>query len=147
MYQPPQWQHIDHTLQERLDDCAGDTERQLDVLRRTQQEQTFHLLAMDLQGMLPLEKLSDHLSDLADLMLRHVLALCWSGARKRSPRRCEIRDHRVWQAGRQGAGLCLRSRPDLPVRRRPSRCAGKLRAGRATHQHDAEQLHLIGAFV
>jgi len=83
MYQPPQWQQIDLDLKNRLDDCDGDTEHQLDVLRMAQQEQTFHLLAMDLQGMLPLEKLSDHLSDLADLMLRHVLALCWSGARKR----------------------------------------------------------------
>ena len=83
MYQPPQWQQFDHDLQTRLDDCAEDAERQLDVLRHAQQEQTFHLLAMDLQGLLPLETLSDHLSDLADLMLRHVLALCWSSARRR----------------------------------------------------------------
>jgi [glutamine synthetase] adenylyltransferase / [glutamine synthetase]-adenylyl-L-tyrosine phosphorylase len=83
MYQPPQWQHIDLELKNRLDDCAGDTERQLDVLRMAQQEQIFYLLAMDLQGMLPLEKLSDHLSDLADLMLRHVLKLCWVNTRKR----------------------------------------------------------------
>jgi len=69
MYQPPEWQQIDRDLQARLDDCAGDTERQLDVLRQTQQEQTFHLLAMDLQDLLPLETLSDHLSDLADLLL------------------------------------------------------------------------------
>ena len=46
-------------------------------------QQTFHLLAMDLQGLLPLETLSDHLSDLADLMLHHVLRLCWATARKR----------------------------------------------------------------
>lgn len=83
MYQPPQWQQIDHDLQTRLDDCAEDAERQLDALRHTQQEQTFHLLAMDLQGLLPLEKLSDHLSDLADLMLRHVLKLSWATVRKR----------------------------------------------------------------
>jgi glutamate-ammonia-ligase adenylyltransferase len=83
IYRPPQWQQIDLELQGRLDDCRGDTERQLDVLRHAQQEQTFHLLAMDLQGLLPLEKLSDHLSDLADLMLRHVLALSWSATRKR----------------------------------------------------------------
>jgi glutamate-ammonia-ligase adenylyltransferase len=83
MYQPPEWQHIDLNLQTRLDDCAGDTERQLDVLRNAQQEQIFYLLAMDLQGLLPLEKLSDHLSDLADLMLRHVLTLCWAASRKR----------------------------------------------------------------
>jgi glutamate-ammonia-ligase adenylyltransferase len=38
---------------------------------------------MDLQGVLPLEKLSDHLSDLADLILRHVLRLCWRDARRK----------------------------------------------------------------
>ena len=83
MYLPPHWQQIDNDLQNRLDDCAGDMERQLDVLHHAQQEQTFHLLAMDLQGLLPLEKLSDHLSDLADLLLRRVLALSWATARKR----------------------------------------------------------------
>ncbi|MDZ4200913.1 MAG: bifunctional [glutamate--ammonia ligase]-adenylyl-L-tyrosine phosphorylase/[glutamate--ammonia-ligase] adenylyltransferase [Gallionella sp.] len=83
MYQPPQWQQINDDLRTRLDDNSGDTERQLDVLRQAQQEQTFHLLAMDLQGLLPLEKLSDHLSDLADLMLRHVLRLSWETARKK----------------------------------------------------------------
>ena len=83
IYRPPQWQQIDHDLQTRLEDCADDAERQLDVLRHTQQEQTFHLLAMDLQGLLPLETLSDHLSDLADLMLRHVLKLSWATLRKR----------------------------------------------------------------
>ena len=83
IYQVPEWAQLDHDLQSRLDDTAGDTERQLDVLRHAQQEQTFHLLAMDLQGLLPLEKLSDHLSALADLLLRHVLRLCWASARKR----------------------------------------------------------------
>jgi len=58
-------------------------ERQMDVLRQFQHSQTFHLLAMDLQGLLPLEKLSDHLSDLADMLLRHVLQLCWRDTRKK----------------------------------------------------------------
>ena len=83
IYQPPQWQQFDQELQTRLDSCAADAERQLDVLRHAQQEQTFHLLAMDLQGLLPLETLSDHLSDLADLILRHVLRLSWAAAHKR----------------------------------------------------------------
>ena len=83
LYQPPEWSVIDSDLQARLADCVNDAERQLDVLHHVQQEQIFHLLAMDLQGLLPLEKLSDHLSALADLMLRHVLALCWANARKR----------------------------------------------------------------
>lgn len=83
IYQPPQWQQFDQHLQTRLDDCAEDVERQLDVLRNAQQEQTFHLLAMDLQGLLPLEILSDHISELADLILRHVLKLCWNNAKKK----------------------------------------------------------------
>ncbi len=83
IYQPPQWQQLDAELQTRLNDTVDDAEMQLDVLRHVQQEQTFHLLAMDLQGLLPLETLCDHLSDLADLMLRHVLELSWSSVRKR----------------------------------------------------------------
>jgi glutamate-ammonia-ligase adenylyltransferase len=83
LYQPPQWPQIEADLQVRLASCSGDVERKLEVLHHVQQSQIFHLLAMDLQGLLPLEKLSDHLSDLADLMLRHVLTLCWTTARKR----------------------------------------------------------------
>lgn len=83
IYMCPQWEQIDRNLQRRLLDCANDVERQLDVLRLAQQEQTFQLLAMDLQGLLPLEELSDHLSDLADLLLDHVIRLSWVSARKR----------------------------------------------------------------
>lgn len=83
MYRPPEWAKIDLDLQSRLAVCGIDVERKLEVLHHVQQEQIFHLLAMDLQGLLPLEKLSDHLSDLADLILRHVLDLCWSAARKK----------------------------------------------------------------
>jgi len=83
IYQSPDWKMIDADLSHRLEDCIGDTERQMDVLRHVQHEQVFHLLAMDLQGLLPLEKLSDHLSDLADLLLSHVLKICWATSRKR----------------------------------------------------------------
>ncbi|MDP2792978.1 MAG: bifunctional glutamine synthetase adenylyltransferase/deadenyltransferase, partial [Sulfurisoma sp.] len=41
------------------------------------------LVAQDLAGILPLEKLSDHLSDLADLILGETLRLCWQGLRIR----------------------------------------------------------------
>ncbi len=80
-YQPPSWPEIERDLDERL--SGLDAERQLDVLHQVQQEQVFYLLAMDLQGLMPLEKLSDHLSDLADLILGKVLKLCWSIARKK----------------------------------------------------------------
>ncbi len=83
LYQPPQWSEIESDLQQRLDSCDDDAEKKLEVLHHVQKEQIFHLLAMDLQELLPLEKLSDHLSDLADLMLHHVLQISWSMARKK----------------------------------------------------------------
>lgn len=83
IYQTPDWPKIDAQIGTRLTGCGDDMERQMDSLRHIQQEQIFHLLAMDLQDLLPLEILSDHLSYLADIMLRHVLALCWRHARKK----------------------------------------------------------------
>ena len=41
------------------------------------------LLTQDLAGTLPLETLSDHLSDLACIILRQVLRLAWEGLRTR----------------------------------------------------------------
>ncbi len=83
IYQIPDWRNVDADIDARLLECGDDMERQMDSLRHIQQEQVFHLLAMDLQDLLPLEKLSDHLSALADLMLHHVLDLCWEYARKK----------------------------------------------------------------
>ena len=83
LYVAPDWTALDTRLAFQLEAHVGDIEREMDTLRQFQQAQTFHLLAMDLQGLLPLEKLSDHLSDLADLILRHTLRLCWRDARKK----------------------------------------------------------------
>jgi len=83
LYIAPDWTALDAQLAAQLQTHAGDTEHEMDTLRQFQQAQTFQLLAMDLQELLPLEKLSDHLSDLAALLLRHVLRLCWRDARKK----------------------------------------------------------------
>ncbi len=83
IYRAPDWTTLDIMLKTQLEDCADDIEHAMDVLRQFHHSQTFHLLAMDIQGLLPLEILSDHLSDLADLILRHVLQLCWHDARKK----------------------------------------------------------------
>ena len=70
-------------LRTRLDEAADDNERQMDILRHFRHAQTLRLLAQDLAGELPLEKLSDHLSDLADLILSEVLRITWQGLRTR----------------------------------------------------------------
>jgi glutamate-ammonia-ligase adenylyltransferase len=78
----PDWQGLAASLEQELD-AAQTTERQMDLLRHFKQVQTIHLLTQDLAGTLPLETLSDHLTDLADLVLRQVLRLAWAGLRTR----------------------------------------------------------------
>jgi len=64
-------------LQARLDGAAGDTERQLDVLREAHHAQLFRLLALDLAGELSVERLADHLSALADLIVHETVRRAW----------------------------------------------------------------------
>src|SRR5690606_26557470 len=59
------------------------TEWQMDVLRHFQHAQVFRLLAVDLEGNLLLETLSDHLTALADLILDQVVQLAWQGLKKK----------------------------------------------------------------
>ena len=83
LYSEPDWPEFSRHLASQLDAAAGDTERQMNVLRETHQAQVFRLLAQDLAGLLSVEKLADHLSLLADLTLDRTLALCWAQLRKR----------------------------------------------------------------
>lgn len=62
---------------------AEDTEQRMDILRHFHHARVFRLLVQDLDNRLPLEKLSDHLTDLADLILGQVLQQAWSGLRKK----------------------------------------------------------------
>ena len=83
LYAAPDWTRLRSDLRAQLDDAEGDTEKQMDVLRHFKHVQTLHLLAQDLAGTLPLETLSDHLSDLACVALREVLRLAWRDVRSR----------------------------------------------------------------
>ena len=80
--EPPDWPALAQRLAAELDQ-AGHVEQQMDLLRHFKQVQTMRLLMQDLSGTLPLETLSDHLSDLACLILRQVLRLAWAGLRTR----------------------------------------------------------------
>ncbi len=79
----PDWKALGHTLRANLDTADGDLERQMDLLRHFKNTQTLHLIAQDFAGTLPLETLSDHLSDLACVILGEVLRLSWRGLRQR----------------------------------------------------------------
>ena len=79
----PVWPQLRAQLRNRLDQAGDDSEAQMNALRHFKHAQTLHLLAQDLAGELPLEKLSDHLSELADLILAEVLRIVWRGIRTR----------------------------------------------------------------
>jgi len=81
------WSESKTKLIQQLHDAAGafgqDTEQQMDLLRHFHHSRIFQLLARDLEGAMPLETLSDRLTDLADLVLENVLRLAWTGLRRK----------------------------------------------------------------
>jgi glutamate-ammonia-ligase adenylyltransferase len=74
----PDWGAWRTELARLLTGHAGDAERQMDVLRHFRHAQTFRLLAQDLAGRLSVERLADHLSALADVILAATLAEVWA---------------------------------------------------------------------
>ena len=82
LYAAPDWPALSRRLEAELSDASGDAERQMDVLRHFKNAQTLRLIAQDLSGRLPLETLSDHLSDLACAILGEVLPLAWKTVRR-----------------------------------------------------------------
>ena len=83
LYTPPDWAALAVGLHAAVNAMDGDTERQLDVLRHFKHAQTLRLVAQDLAGALPLETLSDHLSDLACVVLRETVRQAWLAVRQR----------------------------------------------------------------
>ncbi len=79
----PDWQAVREQLRLQLESDAGDVERQMDALRHFKQSETFRLLAQDLAGLWTVEKLSDHLADLADLLLDATLKRVWADLKGR----------------------------------------------------------------
>jgi glutamate-ammonia-ligase adenylyltransferase len=78
LYAPPDLEAFHRSLRAQLEAHAGDTERRMNLLREMHQAQVFRLLAQDLAGLLTVERLADHLSALADLMLEVTIGLVWA---------------------------------------------------------------------
>ena len=83
LYAPIEFESLAGNLRAQLAAHEGDAERQMNDLRETHQAQVFRLLAQDLAGLLTVEKLADHLSALADLLLEQTIALVWKSLRIR----------------------------------------------------------------
>lgn len=65
-------------LRAQLAEAAGDTERQMDILREAHHAQLFRLLAQDLAGGLSVERLADYLSALADTIVAATIDAAWN---------------------------------------------------------------------
>ena len=83
LYAPVDLVSFQKNLSVRLDTAHGDTEQRMNALREAHQAQVFRLLAQDLAGLLTVERLADHLSALADLMLESCLHEVWQDLRGR----------------------------------------------------------------
>ena len=77
------WPAFRAELQRQLAEAEGDSERQMDILREMHHAQIFRLLTQDLAGQLSLEKISDHLTELADILVAVTLDLCWQNLKLR----------------------------------------------------------------
>jgi glutamate-ammonia-ligase adenylyltransferase len=83
LYAPVDLASFERSLRAQLAAARDDTERRMNILREMHQAQVFRLLAQDLAGLLTVERLADHLSALADLILEATLALVWEDLRGR----------------------------------------------------------------
>lgn len=99
LYAPPDWAAYEAGLRTALAATDGGTERQMDLLREHHQGQVFRLLAQDLAGLLTVEKLADHLSELTDRTIGVALTQAWQLVRTRH---CEVPRFAVIGYGKLG---------------------------------------------
>jgi glutamate-ammonia-ligase adenylyltransferase len=78
LYQPPGRDELDQDMTERLNAVdEGDLEAELAALRQFRHRQVLRVAAADIAEALPLMKVSDHLTDIAEVVLDRVMALAW----------------------------------------------------------------------
>jgi glutamate-ammonia-ligase adenylyltransferase len=77
--EPPTRARFEVDLAARRHEMQGeDPERQVETLRQFQRAAVFRIAVADLSGQLPLMKVSDRLTDIAELIVKEALALAWA---------------------------------------------------------------------
>jgi glutamate-ammonia-ligase adenylyltransferase len=107
----PDWPAFALECEAQLAAVPGDTERQMDVLRELHHAHLFRLLAKDLEGDLTVERLADHLSSLADVLVAATMQAAWETVKDRH---CEVPKFAVIAYGKLG-GKELGYASDLDV--------------------------------
>ncbi|PKO24734.1 MAG: bifunctional [glutamate--ammonia ligase]-adenylyl-L-tyrosine phosphorylase/[glutamate--ammonia-ligase] adenylyltransferase [Betaproteobacteria bacterium HGW-Betaproteobacteria-8] len=83
LYAEPDFAAMREDLRQRLADVEGDVERQMDIMRDFKHAYTFRFAVKDVIGELLLVKLSDYLSELADMILELTLETVWANLKSR----------------------------------------------------------------
>lgn len=96
---PVDWSGWGREVRAQLAEAAGDTERQMNLLRDAHHAQVFRLLVADLDGRLTVERLADQLSALADEVLAIVIEQAWGTIARRH---CEVPRFAVIAYGKLG---------------------------------------------
>lgn len=78
LYAEPDFDVMRAELSVTMEALHGDTEQQMDAMRHFQHATAFRFAAQDIAGKLPLEKLSDQLSALADLIMDVSIKTIWA---------------------------------------------------------------------
>ncbi len=84
LYRPLDRQRLARELDQELSRIpADDQEQQLDVLRHFQQSQILRVAAADIADAMPLMIVSDHLTEIAEVLLEKIVVLAWDDLRAR----------------------------------------------------------------
>jgi glutamate-ammonia-ligase adenylyltransferase len=79
LYTPPRKAELEAELAEKMRLVPSqDQEYQIEQLCIFKQVNVLRVAAADVTGMLPLMRTSDHLTEIAETVLNHVLELCWN---------------------------------------------------------------------
>ncbi|RME35702.1 MAG: bifunctional [glutamate--ammonia ligase]-adenylyl-L-tyrosine phosphorylase/[glutamate--ammonia-ligase] adenylyltransferase, partial [Gammaproteobacteria bacterium] len=84
LYHPPDREQLSRELNARLYKCPrGDLEAYMEALRQFRHAQVLRVAAADLTGRLPVPEVSNHLSDIAEVVVEMALVLAWEQLRER----------------------------------------------------------------
>lgn len=91
LYAPPGRAELEQELHQRLEGLPDDLETRMDALRVFKQVNVLRVAAADVTEVLPLMRVSDHLSDIAEVVLAQALEMAWRHlVAKHGPPRCNI---------------------------------------------------------
>jgi glutamate-ammonia-ligase adenylyltransferase len=87
-------------LRERLDRSGGtDSEQQIEILSQFQRAALFRIAVADFSGKLPIMKVSDRLTELAEIVLHYALTVAWADLTSKHGEPCFMTEQGQRKAG------------------------------------------------